>query len=63
MFKDVLALAASAIWFALNIVLWILRLPDLEQFGWSVVLGVVFVAGFFSYLGYRGRRKPKRDGE
>lgn len=60
---DAVALAAAAVWFALNIVLWVLRLPDLEQLGWSATLGVVFVAGFFWYLGYRERRTAKRGGE
>ena len=53
--KDALAAAAAVIWFALNILLWVLRLPDLVQFVCSIVLGIVFFAGFFGYLAYRER--------
>jgi len=61
--RDVFALAAAAIWFALNIALWVMRLPDLAQFGWSVLLGMVFFAGFFLYLGHRDRRESRRPGK
>jgi hypothetical protein len=27
----------------------------IELFGWSLTLGIVYFAGFFSYLGYRNR--------
>jgi len=59
--RDALALVAAAIWFALNIALWVLRLPDLVQFAWSVVLGIAFFAGFFLYLGHRDRQNAKRS--
>lgn len=55
MLRDALAAAAAVVWFALNIVLWALRLPDLMQFTCSIALGIVFFAGFFGYLAYRER--------
>ena len=61
--KDALALVAAAIWFALNIGLWIMQLPDLVQFAFSILLGIVFFAGFFLYLGHRDRRNLRRTGE
>jgi len=61
--KDVFALAAAAIWFALNIGLWIMRLPDLVQFGVSALLGTVFFTGFFLYLGHRDRSGSRRGDE
>jgi hypothetical protein len=56
--KDALALIAAAIWCALNIGLWVMRLPDLVQFAISSLLGIVFFAGFFLYLGHKDRRHP-----
>ncbi len=61
--RDVLALVAAAIWFALNIGLWVMRLPDLVQFAFSVLLGVVFFTGFFVYLGNKDRQNSQRTGE
>ena len=61
--KDALALAAAAIWFALNIGLWVMRLPDFAQFALSILLGIVFFAGFFLYLGHKDRRNSRRTGE
>ncbi len=61
--RDVLALVAAAIWFALNIGLWVMRLPDLVQFAYSLLLGIVFFAGFFLYLGRKDRRNSRRTGE
>lgn len=55
--KDALALAAAAIWFALNIVLWVVVETALELFGWSVAMGTAYFAGFFGYLGYRHRTR------
>ena len=43
--RDALAAAAAVIWFALNIVLWILRLPDLVQFVCSIALASCFSPG------------------
>jgi hypothetical protein len=57
--RDALALAAAAVWFALNIVLWLMRLPDFQQFALSFLLAVVFFAGFFLYLGFRDRRNSR----
>ncbi len=59
--RDALAATAAVIWFALNIILWILRLPDLVQFVCSIALGVVFFAGFFGYLAYRMRNRSDRS--
>jgi hypothetical protein len=56
--KDTLALAAAAVWFAVNIVLWILVEAAEALFGWSAAMGVVYFTGFFTYLGYRDRRQP-----
>jgi len=61
--RDVLALVAAAIWFALNIGLWVMRLPDLAQFAFSTLLGIVFFTGFFLYLGDKDRRNSRRTGE
>jgi len=58
--RDALAVLAAVIWFTLNIVLWIMHLPDLVQFVCSVALGVVFFAGFFGYLAYRECDRPDR---
>lgn len=57
--KDALALAAAAVWFALNIALWVMRLPVLVQFVLSALLTVVFFAGFFVYLGSRDCRNSR----
>jgi len=56
--KDVLALLAAAVWFALNITLWVVIETALELFGWSLGMGAIYVAGFFGYLGYRYRQPP-----
>jgi hypothetical protein len=61
--RDVLALVAAAIWFALNIGLWIMRLPDLVQFAYSILLGITFFAGFFLHLAHKDRRNSRRTGE
>jgi hypothetical protein len=61
--KDTLALAAAAIWFALNIGLWAMRLPDVAQLVLSALLGVVFFAGFFLYLGHKDRQNSRRTGD
>jgi len=53
--KDVLALAAAAAWFALNIVLWIVIEIAVELFGWSLAMGAAYFAGFFAYLGHHDR--------
>jgi uncharacterized membrane protein len=58
--RDALAVIAAVIWFALNIVLWVMRLPDLLQFVCSLALGVVFFAGFFGYLAYREGSRSNR---
>ena len=58
MIKDALALAASAIWFGFNIVLWVVVETALELFGWSLAMGAVYFTGFFGYLGYRDTRRP-----
>src|SRR5262245_23995778 len=54
--KDTLALAAAATWCAINIVLWVVIETAIELFGWSIALGTIYFAGFFSYLGRRGKR-------
>ena len=54
------ALAAATVWFALNIILWALRLPDLAQLAWSAALGILFYVGFFLYLGYWDRQRERR---
>jgi uncharacterized membrane protein len=59
--RDALAATAAVIWFALNIVVWILRLPDLVQFACSIALGIVFFSGFFGYLAYRERDRSRRS--
>ena len=56
--KDALALAAAAVWFALNIILWIVVETAVELLGWSLAMGAVYFAGFFSYLGYRDSLRP-----
>jgi hypothetical protein len=56
--KDTLALAAAAVWFSVNIVLWVVVETAMELFGWSVAMGVVYFTGFFGYLGYRDTRRP-----
>jgi hypothetical protein len=61
--RDALALVAAAVWFALNIGLWVARLPDLVQFAYSSLLGIAFFAGFFLYLGHKDRRNSRRTGE
>ena len=53
---DALAFAAATMWLALNIWLWIVVEDELELFGWSLGLGAIYCAGFFSYLGHRDRR-------
>lgn len=55
--KDAFALAAAAIWFALHIGLWAMRLPALTQLALSVLLGAAFFAAFFLYLGHKDRRR------
>ena len=55
--RDAPALAATAVWFALNIVLWIVVETAIELLGWSVVMGAAYFAGFFGYLGYRERER------
>jgi uncharacterized membrane protein len=59
--RDALAAMAAVIWFALNIILWVMHLPDFVQFVCSVALGVVFFAGFFGYLAYRERDRSGRS--
>lgn len=54
--KDVLALVATAGWFAANIALWVTIPSVIGLFAWSVALGILFFAGFFAYLSYRERR-------
>jgi len=61
--RDALALTAAAIWFALNIGLWAMRLPPLTQLALSALLGAVFFAAFFLYLGHKDRRRARRTGE
>jgi hypothetical protein len=56
--KDALALTTAAVWFALNIVLWVVVETALELFGWSLAMGTVYFTGFFGYLGYRDTRRP-----
>jgi hypothetical protein len=56
--KDALALAAAAVWFAVNIVLWIVVEAAEALFAWSVAMGAVYFTGFFAYLGYRDRSGP-----
>lgn len=56
--QDVLALAAAAIWFAVSVFLWVTIEGTLELFGWSLGMGVAYLAGFFGYLGYRDRKAP-----
>jgi hypothetical protein len=56
--QDALALAAAAIWFALNIVLWVVIETTEALFGWSVAMAAVYFAGFFGYLDYRDRTRP-----
>jgi hypothetical protein len=53
--KDALALAASAVWFAANVVLWVVVEEAIELFGWSVAMGAAYFVGFFAYLGHRER--------
>ena len=55
--KDALALTLAAIWFALNIALWATVPSKIVLFIWSIVLGAVFFAGFFGYLGYRDNER------
>jgi hypothetical protein len=55
MIRDGFALAAAAAWFASNIALWIVVETAIELFGWSLVMGAAYFAGFFAYLGYRIR--------
>jgi len=61
--RDAFALAAAAIWCALNIGLWAMPLSQLTLFGLSVVSGAMFFAGFFLYLGRNDRRRSLRTGE
>jgi uncharacterized PurR-regulated membrane protein YhhQ (DUF165 family) len=56
--QDALALTATAVWFAVNIILWVIVETALELFGWSVAMGAVYFTGFFGYLGYRDRHRP-----
>jgi hypothetical protein len=56
--SDTLALSAAAVWFALNIVLWVVVDTAIELFSWSVVMGAVYFSGFFGYLGYRDHPRP-----
>jgi hypothetical protein len=56
--KDALALAAAAVWFAVNIVLWIVVEAAEALFAWSVAMGAVYFTGFFAHLGYRDRSRP-----
>jgi endonuclease YncB( thermonuclease family) len=59
--KDVVALIATALWFALNIALWMMVSSALGLFACSVVLGILFFSGFFGYLSYRDRHKSSRS--
>lgn len=55
--KDALAPAAATVWFALNIVLWIVVETAVVLFGWSLAMGAGYFTGFFGYLGYRDRQR------
>jgi hypothetical protein len=56
--KDALALTVAAVWFPVNIVLWIVVEAAEALFAWSAAMGVVYFTGFFAYLGYRDRSQP-----
>jgi hypothetical protein len=49
--RPILALAGATLWVALNIMLWHLRLPDVQWVGVSLLLGIIFFAAFFCYVG------------
>lgn len=51
--RDALALSATAAWFALNIILWVVIEGTLELFGWSLGMLAVYLASFFAYLSHR----------
>jgi hypothetical protein len=53
--QDAFALAAAAVWFALNTVLWNTIESTIELFGWSLGMAAVYLAGFFAYLSHRER--------
>ena len=57
MIKDALALAALAVWLALNVWLWAADISIESRFVRSLLLGVVGFAGFFGYVAYREREK------
>jgi hypothetical protein len=47
-----LAIIGVVIWFGLNGLLWYMRPSDLLWLLGSAVLGAIFFAGFFVYLGW-----------
>jgi hypothetical protein len=46
----VAVIVAAVLWFTLNGLLWYAKPPPLQWLLGSVVLGVIFFAGFFWYL-------------
>jgi hypothetical protein len=59
--SDVLALAASAVWFAVNVALWVVIEAAIELLLWSSALGAVYFVGFFGYRGYWDRKRAGRS--
>lgn len=53
--RDALGLTAAAVWFALNIVLWVIIEGTIELFVWSLGMLAAYLAAFFAYLSHRER--------
>lgn len=53
--QDAFALAAAAVWFALNIALWVAIEGTVALFGWSLGMAAAYLAGFFAFLSHRER--------
>jgi hypothetical protein len=57
----VFAILFALVWFGLNGLLWYAKPSDLVWLVGSVILGVIFFAGFFAYLALedRGTKRTK----